>query len=74
MLSDKLLNALGEFPLIRLEFVIAFDSSTTLPSYNGSLVHGFLGHAIKAVNERAFQICYLNTTIWASVSSCSNCY
>lgn len=60
MFSQKFIAALAEFPLMRLEFVIAFSAPTTLPSYSGSLIHGFLGHAIKSVSERAFQICYLN--------------
>lgn len=44
---------------MRLEFVVALQADSVLPSYTGSMVHGFLGHALKAVNERVFFACYM---------------
>lgn len=59
MLSKNLINYIEQFPLVRLEFVIQFQAATELPQFSGSMIHGFLGHALKSVNERAFQAFYM---------------
>ena len=59
MFSDALIDTLAAFPLMRLEFVIELQADTELPQYTGSMVHGFLGYALKSVNEQVFRACYM---------------
>ena len=59
MFNDVLIDTLAAFPLMRLEFVIELQGDTELPEYTGSMLHGFFGYALKSVNERVFQACYM---------------
>lgn len=47
-----------EFSLVKLRFYIQFQEAALLPSFKGSMLHGWFGHALKAVDERAFHVLY----------------
>ena len=47
-----------EFTLLKLRFYVQFQQDTQLPAFKGSMLHGLFGHALKAVDERAFFVLY----------------
>lgn len=44
--------------LLKLRIYIQFKQDTVLPVYKGSTLHGWLGHALKHVDERAYFVLY----------------
>ncbi|AOW76260.1 hypothetical protein A3Q34_04935 [Colwellia sp. PAMC 20917] len=44
--------------LLKLRIYIQFKQSTVLPAFKGSMLHGWLGHAVKHIDERAFFALY----------------
>jgi hypothetical protein len=48
----------NEFELLKLRFYVQLQEDTQLPAFKGSMLHGLLGHALKAVNEKAFFVLY----------------
>ena len=46
------------FSLLKLRVYVQFQQGTELPSFKGSMLHGWFGHAIKAVDEHAFFVLY----------------
>jgi hypothetical protein len=47
-----------QFAITKLRFYVQFQQNTQLPSFKGSMLHGLLGHALKATDEKAFFILY----------------
>lgn len=50
----------SRFSLLKLRIYVQFQQDTEQPSFKGSMLHGWFGHAIKAVDEHAFFILYGN--------------
>ncbi|MBL0689566.1 MAG: CRISPR system precrRNA processing endoribonuclease RAMP protein Cas6 [Pseudoalteromonas sp.] len=46
--------------LLKLRVYVQFKRECTLPAYKGAMLRGWLGHALKAVDERAFFAFYGN--------------
>ena len=44
--------------LLKLRIHIQFKQNTVLPVFKGSMIHGWLGHAVKRIDERAFFALY----------------
>ena len=57
-MSPALHYLAGQFTLLKLNITIQFQRDTELPSYKGSMLHGWFGHALKQVDEHAFFVCY----------------
>lgn len=57
-LPKAFIDTIAQFPLLRLEFTVQLQQDAILPAFGGSMVHGFLGHALRTVSEQAFQVCY----------------
>lgn len=57
-MPPALLALASRFPLLQLRFCVQLKRDAELPAYKGSLLHGWLGHALKAVDERAFHALY----------------
>lgn len=47
-----------EFTLLKLRVYVQFKQNCELPEFKGSMLHGWFGHALKAVDERAFFALY----------------
>lgn len=44
--------------VLKLRIYIQFEQATVLPAFKGSMLHGWLGHAIKHIDERVFFALY----------------
>lgn len=47
-----------QFQLLKLHVTVQLQKDTELPSFKGSMLHGWFGHALKAADDRAYNICY----------------
>ncbi|OBU30191.1 CRISPR system precrRNA processing endoribonuclease RAMP protein Cas6 [Photobacterium kishitanii] len=53
------LSALAcRFNIVKLHVTVQLQQDTTLPDFKGSMLHGWFGHALKAVDEHSFYVCY----------------
>jgi hypothetical protein len=50
----------SEFSVLKLRFYIQLQGDALMPSFKGSMLHGWFGHALKAVDEQAFYVLYGN--------------
>lgn len=58
MISAALYNLAQQFKLLSLNVTVQLQADATLPSFKGSMLHGWFGHALKQASSRAFHICY----------------
>ncbi|MFA0465424.1 CRISPR system precrRNA processing endoribonuclease RAMP protein Cas6 [Vibrio breoganii] len=58
MITPALAEITQQFPVLKLQVTIKLLQDTQLPSFKGSMLHGWFGHALKAASEKAFYICY----------------
>lgn len=54
-----LTDVLNLFRLVKIDVTLQLQADCTLPSYKGSMWHGWLGHAIKSVSNAAFEAMYI---------------
>jgi hypothetical protein len=57
-MQDALFSIAQQFKLLKLQCNVRFEQNTELPEFKGSMLHGWFGHALKSVDERAFFILY----------------
>ncbi len=55
---SALQHLIQQFNLLKLRVYIQFKQDTVLPAFKGSMLHGWLGHALKKADEHAFFVCY----------------
>jgi hypothetical protein len=58
MIPAALCELARQFTLLKLNVCVQLQDDATLPSFKGSMLHGWFGHALKQASERAFHICY----------------
>jgi hypothetical protein len=56
--SSAFKHLTGRFSLLKLRFYIQFQEDTVLPAFKGSMLHGWFGHALKAVDEQGFHVLF----------------
>ncbi|PVZ80647.1 hypothetical protein C9426_32715 [Serratia sp. S1B] len=57
-MSVALLEVARHFQLLRLHITLQLTEDTQLPAFKGSMWHGWLGQALKAVDERVYATLY----------------
>lgn len=55
---DSLIVCCEQLNLSRLQCYIRLEKAAELPAFTGSTIHGLLGHALKAVDEKLFHLFY----------------
>jgi hypothetical protein len=48
----------SQFRLLKLQITVQLQQTTKLPDFKGSMLHGWLGHALKGVNSEAYHILF----------------
>lgn len=56
-------QSLKAFRLLNLHVTLQLQGNCSLPAYKGSMWHGWLGHALRAVSEQAFNTLYQRQAI-----------
>lgn len=59
-MTPALQHLTANFKVLRLTITIQLQQDTLLPSFKGSMLHGWFGHALKASDDNAFFVCYGN--------------
>jgi len=57
-MTPAFISLASHFSLLKLRVYAQLAQDTQLPSFKGSMLHGWLGHALKFVDEKAFHVLF----------------
>lgn len=58
MNESPLIHLCQHFKLLKLHITVQFERDTRLPAFKGSLLHGWLGHALQMTDPHAYHVFY----------------
>lgn len=57
-MTPAFISLASRFSILKLRIYAQLLRDTTLPAFKGSMLHGWLGHALKSVDENAFHVLF----------------
>lgn len=58
LVAPELLTVAEQLRLLQLRCYVQLQRDCQLPAFKGSLLHGWFGHALMAVDSRVYDLCY----------------